>query len=853
MDLIREQLRALDEDFLLRRGPIELLWERCPLLIPALGFIAGILIAWPQIMAVWLVPLAALIFLAVFILLRRRFTNRSLIMTLCILAAFAAFGSARTALFLRTGPLDIRRFVHDDHTLATVRGRVCSEPTESRRSGWLFADYLWTPPTTGFYLRLTQAKTRTGWTDIRGTLRVGVSGRLDNLHPGDSVEMYCILEPFTPAGNLGQFDFAAYMKRSGVALAARVTSPEAVKIIRPASTLSLSFIRRKLTALAGESLFGDSLAGPEQAALIDALLLGRRQEISPETMRAFQKTGLAHFISLSGLHLGLLFGFCWGLGRLAGLMKPGRALLCIAVILLYILIVPPRAPTLRAAFICLFFCISVLVARRPRPMNTLALAAFVLLLVRPGDLHSPGFQLSFAAVAGILLLYSPLRTFLLNLTQIPDTRLRRLSWLRPLDTLKTAFIDLWSVGTAAWLGGLGVLLWHFHTITPLSSLWTVLVFPLVLVLLVTGYIKILITPLLPTVGMALSTVFGLTADLFIRTVHVLARVPLSQIVIGAVPLALILLYYLFLAHCRWSGLLPTRTRKPLTIALLCVLLVSAAVSHFRRTHPAGLTLHLLDMGQGQCLFVNAQGKDRLLLDAGSFSFTDPGNKLIVPSLCYHGISRLDGLFLSHDDIDHINAAPEVLLAARVPAVYTNSAFITRSGRSQRADTLLNFIQNQNTALEFDRNFTPRSDMDFAVLWPDDAACGDPALGDNDKSQVILIGFAGRKILVCGDIERFAQQHLLEQFPDLDVDVLVMPHHGTSRNLVPGFIDALRPEAVLVSCSRRQYDTTAVKENGGAAFCHTAVDGAISVSVGPAGRLTIRTASGRKLTLPAPDR
>ena len=182
--------------------------------------------------------------------------------------------------------------------------------------------------------------------------------------------------------------------------------------------------------------------------------------------------------------MGILAGFVWYLCRFTGLPKPLRALISIAIIILYMMIVPPRAATLRAAIICISFFLSIILRQKPNPLNSLLFSAVAMLLIRPMDLFSPGFQLSYATVLGILMLYPHISDFLMERT-LDKTNLYKNFFVQKrnfsyfLKKLLLGSMDLLCVGIAAWLGGAGILLYHFGIITPLSALWTMLVFPMV--------------------------------------------------------------------------------------------------------------------------------------------------------------------------------------------------------------------------------------------------------------------------------------------------------------------------------------------------------------------------------------
>jgi len=129
-----------------------------------------------------------------------------------------------------------------------------------------------------------------------------------------------------------------------------------------------------------------------------------------------------------------------------------------------------------------------------------------------------------------------------------------------------------------------------------------------------------------------------------------------------------------------------------------------------------------------------------------------------------------------------------------------------------------------------------------LLWPTADVCADPAIADNDKSLVLLVAFAGRRILLCSDIELYAQEELLRRNPELKVDVLVMPHHGSVVNLLDGFVEKLAAEIVVVSCSQSEH-AGAYRPPDGVRALYTPIDGAVTVTIKADGALGATGFSG----------
>ena len=688
-------------------------------------------------------------------------------------------------------------------------------------------------------MKISEVKTAVDWTKTAGTVRVYVDEPILDLKTGDYVQAYCWLDRFNAPSNPGQFDTAKYLARKNVFVAASVKSRDGIEILRSAQNDKWSGIytkiKQRLRQTATQALVGELPLEDQSRGLLQALLLGYRKNIDSNTYRAFRRTGLLHFISLSGLHLGILIGIIWWLCKTAGLMKPARAVVCIIAIGVFLLIVPPRAPTLRAAVIGFVFCTSIFFRRRSNPLNTLSLAAIILLLMRPTGLFEAGWQLSFASVLGLILFCEQIHYFLYEtitgtswFEKTPKTR----PFYRIISRPGPYLLRLFSTGLTAWLSGAGILLYHFYTINPLTFIWTVIAFPLVALILAFGFLKIILSFLLPTAAMILGVVVTGLADLLILIVKFFAGFDFSQILIGHVSPVLIILYYGLILFAGFAYFQRPVIKKAVCTAMVLIIIAFLGVTKWQRTYRGNLVLTTLDVGHGQAILAQLPGKANCLFDAGSLHKSNVGGRIVVPFLNYNGIDRIDCIIISHNDIDHINGIPEIVEGCGVGSVYANKAFFSKTDRWGTAKYLDERLRERGIKeIRSLDKLSVNSIAGVKILWPTEQVCNDEELGDNDKSAVSLIEFAGRKILLCSDIEKFAQRGLLELFPNLKADIVVAPHHGSAKTLDAAFIKNLQPRIVICSCGGNAYEKQQIinPENNIKSF-YTPKDGAVTVWV-----------------------
>jgi len=834
MDDIQRKLALIDQQLAGRNLHRQII-STCPLVFIAVGLIAGILIQstllGTRFLWLWLILLALLTAATVFFfIIQQSFSNHHSLLTThqyatayLALACFVCLGAIRLISFHQPKPNDIHNLVADVPELATIRGLIVTEPYVNKNRNWEFARFKFTDPATSFYLKLNEVETIDGWAKAAGTVRVQVDEPVLDLKDGDYIQAYCRLDRFSPPTNPGQFDVAKYLARKNVFIAASVKSRDGIEILplRLRSGLKahvaqndgrsgiFTKLKSRLRQSAAQALLGNVSPEEPSRGLLEALLLGYRGNIDSTTYRAFRKTGLLHFISLSGMHLGILVGIIWWLCKTAGLMKRARAAICITAICIFLLIVPPRAPTVRAAIICCVYCVSFFFRRRSNSINTLSLAAIILLLIRPTQLFEAGWQLSFGTVLGILLFANRIHFFLYEkVTSLPWRRERQETkpFLRIFSKLGPYVLRLFSIGLAAWLGGAGILLYHFYTITPLASIWTVLVFPLVSTILVLGFLKIILFFLLPTLSAFLGIIVTLLSSSLIWIVKLLAHLDISEILIGQVPPALVILYYCIILFTGFVYFKRPLIKKAICTVLFLTMIVFLGAAKWQRTHRDNLVITCLDVGHGQAIFVQLPGKANLLFDAGSLHKSDIGGRIIAPFLDYAGINKIDAIIISHSDIDHINGIPRIAEHCEVGEVYANDAFFDKADQWGTAKFLNDCLTEKGLKIKrLDEDLNLSSSANIKILWPNEQIGKNEDLSDNDKSLVSLIEFAGTEILLCSDIEKFAQRELLRLYPDLKADVVIVPHHGSVNTLEDNFLEKLDADILIYSCGRTQYE------------------------------------------------
>jgi competence protein ComEC len=404
--------------------------------------------------------------------------------------------------------------------------------------------------------------------------------------------------------------------------------------------------------------------------------------------------------------------------------------------------------------------------------------------------------------------------------------------------------SMFSTSFTAWLSSAGIILYHFHTIQLLTSVWTVIVSPLIGLISFLGYLKLFVAIFLPSVSAVMGIIINHLSDLLIWIVKLFAGLNISEILTGKTNIAVILLFYGLIVFAFFFRLRLPAIKKAICVTAALALVAMIAIPKWQRTHGDNLTVTILDVGHGQAVLAQLPGGANILFDAGSLSRSDVGTRVIEPFLRYSGMGKIDAVVIGHGDIDHINGIPEVTGDTRTKAVYASKAFF--EDKRQTTKFLRDELQQIAEINDLPQKF---GSSKIRALWPIPDIQENNSISDNDKSVVTSIEYAGKRVLICSDIEKFAQREILRLYPDLKADVLIMPHHGSAKTSEPSFADKTGAVVTIASSSESSYEKgQVIGQRQGLKSYYTGKDGAVTVHISKQG--IINTASFIKEKQPA---
>ena len=492
-------------------------------------------------------------------------------------------------------------------------------------------------------------------------------------------------------------------------------------------------------------------------AVARALALGEAAALPDAWRRALRRTGLAHLVAVSGFNVSLVAGLAAAAG--SGLSRRARLLLAAATVIAFVAAVGSTASVLRASGMALLALVGLGLSRAPQARQGLGLALIALLALEPALVGDPGFQLSFAATAGLLLL-APRWADRLALRLPPFAA----SALAASLAAQAASLP-WSVAA-------------FGEVAPLAALFNLAAVGWAACALVVGGIWTFLALLAPALAGALLPLL----DALALPLELLARLPASAWLslpwpggwISALPATAVL------AAIAEGG----RVGRAAAMAGLLLLQVGHGAAP-----PAAHEAVFVDVGQGDATLL-VSGEGALLVDGGGAPGFDLGGRVLRPLLARRGVWRLRAAVVTHTDGDHCLGLRD--LAAYVPI---DEVWAPRGSERDPCVAALARVARRGASFLVAGDRRRTAGFDLLVLHPAAESRG----SDNERSLVLRANAAGRRLLLAADVSAHEEEELLRwATAELAADLLKVPHHGSAGSSSERFLAAVRARLAVVS-------------------------------------------------------
>jgi|GEM_PF-702084 len=822
---------------------------RRPAVLAALVLIAGILAhpILPPHPLLWAILIAVLVFISILII------RATAICCLCIFAAVFFIGVALAQLqdsFLPRNHIGL--FTGSSERLAELELRITDPP---QISGGM-AEMRMLPPKQIAMAEVRAVKSAGGWEPAVGKIHITIEPPDDRLHAGQVIRALGFLSRPEAPSNPGQFNFAEYDRRQGILASFIVRRAETIQIIGSDEWSILPRFREEARLFLAA---GFSLPHVNDAEFLELLTLGDSDARLPDVRDDFANAGVAYQLSISGLHIAIVGGAVLLILRLLRVRPRPAVWIALAVVALYAATALPTQTGARSLIMCAAGAAGLLSRRKADAFQLLALAVMAVLLINPSELYEAGFQIGMVAVLGLVLFAGRIGLFITRLWQSDDPWAQHqhqpgvvrgiFRWIG--NALWQTFL----ISAVVWVMVLPLVAYHFQQTNPWSVPGGVVLMPFTVVTLLGGILKIILTAVLPPLAGWWATLAGGPAIVLRHMVGWLAHLPGASIPSAPPAIWMIAIYYalvcLPLISWRQRGRRMAMRFSPL-LACVAIIFIPAPTPGMpvwpeTAHHSAGVggvRVTFLSIGAGQTALVRVSGGQTFFVDCGSTPIPDVYRSVIQPYLREEGVRRVDQIFLSHGDYDHISAAGEIVHTFGVPSVRLTPYFRVHAGGNVPAEALLHLLDTQGPAptltlagsqIDLGGGATAR------VLWPP-ANCD---MNSNNCGMVVKLDFAGKSILFPADIQEPPELELLKHPRDLKSDVLVAPHHGSAETSTPAFLHAVDPEFIVCSNGRMLSHKQVVFDQIAAQWPVYRTDrcGAIDVMINGDGQIDVETFTG----------
>lgn len=598
-------------------------------------------------------------------------------------------------------------------------------------------------------------------------------------------------------------------------------------------------LRQRLNIFMRQSLTDES------SAFLLSITTGERIFISKELNNAFNATGLAHILSISGSHFGLLFVILFGcfrtffiylpynlLSRLTIYFTPSQiaGLLTAPFLIFYLFISNMSIPTIRSFIMIVLFLIGLLLFRKDFWLNTIAIAAFIIVLIQPNSITDISFQLSFIAVLSIGIAIEMLKQEKPYDEEAGTINKKNFISNFIAFIIRSLKYSL-AISIAATIGTAPLVAYYFHYFSTISPLTNLIITPfigfIILPLILFSSLIYLIADVFPFVSF-IDTITLFTLDI----IKEISNWDYIDIKIAAFPLIFIITFYIgILLFLIFKNLQTNRDKKwssSLSFTLLISILPFIIYACFKLLEPKELKITFLDIGQGDASVIELADNRIIVIDTGRSGYQ------VGEFLKYRGIRNIDVISISHMQSDHIGGIEYLLNNFNVSEIwgsffsYNSEIFQQVPYKSLRRGDVIK-----------------AEDYLINILHPYDEFYTQSSKGEeNNYSLVLSIKTKKNIFLFTGDIEREAQEDLSHLKEHLRSNILKVPHHGSKSSAHEGFYSLVSPEIAVISVGKKNLhghpheETLSLLKDS--LILRTDIDGAVGLREMPNGNLKVKT-------------
>ncbi len=589
-----------------------------------------------------------------------------------------------------------------------------------------------------------------------------------NAKIGDLLYVKATFEKPSVAKNRGAFDYSKYLYSQNIYGVLKIKSLDEIYYIDNSGTNYIHKIQESIENILGRCFPQDELG------IILGMTIGDTSYITEETKTSFKLDGISHLLAVSGSNVSFIILFSkFLLDRILG--KKISNYFVIFFIIIFMLVSGASASVVRAAIMGIVVVLADILARKSNVYASICISALIILIYNPLTIFDTGFILSFGGTLGIVLLYEKIKTTLLEK-------------LKAKNKILIYIIDTLSVTLSSQIILLPIMMYYFNSISLVSILVNLLVVPISGVLTILGF-SVYISGLISIkFAQVLSYSTYVLIRLIINIANAFSRFKYASIIVPTPKLIWIISYYLCIYKIFY------KFKNKLWNYILYSLI---AISILIETIPVNyLSINFVDVGQGDCTYIETKNKRSILIDGGGSenSDYDVGEKVLLPYILDRGKSKIDLIIISHFHEDHMEGLLTIMENLKVGKIVIGPA---------NEDTTLykefvSITKEKNIVVESVRagDSIKIDDAKFEVLYPNkDEKINE---NENNNSLVLKLKYYNTSMLFTGDMESEVEEKITS---NVKANILKVAHHGSKTSSEDTFIERVKPQIALIGVGK----------------------------------------------------
>ena len=640
--------------------------------------------------------------------------------------------------------------------------------------------------------------------------------------PGDIILIKGHLNEIKKASNPGSFDRNAYYKSKGIDY---FVSGEIVGIKRKNSIKKSLYIIKNTMKQALYSVLPEKEAG-----LLSSMLLGDKEGIDRKDYIIYQMNGMAHMLAISGLHVSLVAEAFFFFFMLLLRRRRGAAVLTIVIILLYGSITGFAEATSRAVIMMIVIMAGRVFSSAADTLTSLSIALFINVIINPYSILSSGFIMSYLAVAGVLISQVFYKLIFKNerFLMVPLKFRKYLIY----------FIKTLLMGIILNAIMLPVILNNYFGIPVFSFLINMFLVPLLSIALIFGfaaggvYLLLIKISRIRKICIILALPARWVLNLYETVGKFVIKLPGSYITTGHIGttgvIIICLIFFIITAFIYHSlrhsalrkkpGKIENSKRRKYVLTLsIYIFMMMISVGTVKIINQCRELVLFLDVGQGDCCIVHTRNGGNYIFDSGSTTVRDVGYRTLIPALKYYGIDKIDVIFVSHTDEDHINGIIELINLSDIEKIkIKNIAFAKGTAEDENMNAVLSWIDKKEAKGDRGTNVLylnagdviSKGGLSISILYPSVEETDENS--GNDYSLVADLRYKNLEVYFTGDISSMVEEKLVnliigkKEKSKAGVRILKVPHHGSKYSSSEAFLKKVDCDIAVISVGENNF-------------------------------------------------